>query len=311
MALLKNLLRAIAVLLVVTFAAFALMFGNAQGIARSVLGMNATEDAVQAEVIELGLDQPLLVQYWDWLRHAVTGDLGRSFYTGQTVTDALSTRVPVTLSIAVLTLLFTVVFSVLLGVIAAVRGGATDRTVQVVSVLGAAIPGFVVAIVLVFVFAIALRWLPATGYVPIGKSVTGWLESIALPVVALLVGAVAGAASHFRTAVLDNAGKDYVRTLRAHGISEGKIVWRHVLRNSAGPGMIALSLTMIALLGGTIFIETVFALPGMGQLTVSAGTISDVPMVMGSVLVIVIIVLVVNFLADLATYFLNPKARAR
>jgi peptide/nickel transport system permease protein len=311
MALVKNILRAIAVLLVVTFATFLLMYGNAQGIARSVLGLNATEEGVQAEVVKLGLDQPLLVQYWNWVRHAITGDLGRSLYTGQSVTDALSTRVPVTLSVAVITLLLTVVFSVLLGVIAAVRGGATDRTVQVVSVLGAAIPGFIVAIVLVFVFAIALRWFPATGYIPIGKSVSGWTKSIVLPVIALLVGAVAGAAAQFRTAMLDQAGKDYVRTLRAHGISEGKIVWRHVLRNSAGPGMIALSLTMIALLGGTIFIESIFALPGIGELSISAGSISDVPMVMGVVLFMVVMVLVVNLLADVAIYFLNPKARAR
>jgi peptide/nickel transport system permease protein len=311
MTLLKSVLRSIAVLLVVTFATFCLMYGNSTGIARSTLGLSATDEVVQAQVVKLGLDRSLLVQYWDWLRSAVTGDLGRSFYTSQSVTEALSTRVPVTLSITVLTLLLTVVFSVLLGVVAAVRGGATDRTVQIVSVVGAAVPGFIVAIVLVFVFAIGLRWLPATGYVPFADSPTGWLQSVILPVIALLVGAVAGAAAQFRSAVLDNAGKDYVRTLRAHGIAERHIVWRHILRNSAGPGMIALSLTMIALLGGTIFIEQIFALPGMGQLTVSSAKISDVPMVMGTVLWWVVIVLVVNFLADLATYYLNPKARAR
>jgi peptide/nickel transport system permease protein len=307
--LLSKIARAVAVLLVVTFATFLLMYGNASGIARSTIGLDAKEEAVQAQVVKLGLDRPLLVQYWDWLRHAVTGDLGRSLYTSQSVTDALATRVPVTLTITVFTLILTVVFSVLLGVIAAVRGGATDRTVQVTSVVGAAVPGFIVAIALVFIFAIGLRWLPATGYVPFAESPTRWLESVLLPVIALLVGAVAGAAAQFRAAVLDNAGKDYVRTLRARGISERHIIWRHILRNSAGPGMVALSLTMIALLGGTVFIEQVFALPGMGQLTVSAAYISDVPMVMGAVLWFVILVLVVNFLADLATYFLNPKAR--
>jgi peptide/nickel transport system permease protein len=183
--------------------------------------------------------------------------------------------------------------------------------VQVVSVLGAAIPSFIVAIVLVFTFAINWRVLPATGYVSPDQSVSGWLASVTLPVIALLIGAVAGAAAQFRTAVLDTAGKDYVRTLRARGIPERAVVWRHVLRNSAAPGMIALSLTMIALMGGTVFIEQVFALPGLGQMTVSAATISDVPMVMGTVLVFVLVVLVVNFLADLATYLLNPKARAR
>jgi peptide/nickel transport system permease protein len=308
---LKNVLRAIAVLLLVTFVTFLMMYGNAAGIARSVLGLQAAEADIQQKVVELGLDQPLVVQYWNWLTAAVTGDLGRSFYTGQSVTDALSTRVPVTLSVTVLTLLLTVILSVILGVIAAVRGRGTDRSVQVVSVLGAAVPAFIVAIVLVFTFAIAWQLLPATGYVPAGESVLGWLESVTLPVIALLVGAVAGAAAQFRTAVLDTFGKDFVRTLRARGISERNVVWRHVLRNSAGPGMIALSLTMIALLGGAVFIEQVFALPGMGQLAVTSAKISDVPMVMGTLLVTVIIVLVVNFLADLAIYFLNPKARAR
>ena len=201
--------------------------------------------------------------------------------------------------------------SVLLGVIAAIRGGPTDRAVQVVSVLGAAIPSFIVAVALVFTFAINWRALPATGYVSPDQGVGGWLASVTLPVIALLIGAVAGAAAQFRSAVLDTAGKDYVRTLRARGIPERAVVWRHVLRNSAGPGMIALSLTVIALMGGTVFIEQVFALPGLGQLTVSSALISDVPLVMGTVLVFVLVVLIVNFLADLATYLLNPKARAR
>jgi len=311
MLLLKSVGRSLAVFLVVTFATFSLMFRNGPGIARTTLGFSATPEAVEAQMTKLGLDRPLLVQYWDWLTSAVTGDLGRSFYTSESVSGALSSRVPVTLAIVIITLLLTAVLSVLLGVVAAVRGGPTDRVVQVVSILGAAIPGFIVAIALVFTFAINWRVLPATGYVSPDQSVSGWLASVTLPVIALLIGAVAGAAAQFRTAVLDTAGKDYVRTLRARGIPERAVVWRHVLRNSAGPGMIALSLTVIALMGGTVFIEQVFALPGLGQMTLSSALISDVPLVMGTVLVFVLIVLIVNFLADLATYLLNPKARAR
>jgi peptide/nickel transport system permease protein len=307
----KNVARVAGVFLVVTFATFALMYGNGPGVARATLGMDASEEDVARRVVELGLDRPLIVQYLDWLGGAFTGDLGNSYFTGQSVTSALQTRVPVTLTLVILTLVLTAVFSVLLGVIAAIRGGGTDRVVQLVSVLGAAIPAFIVAIVLVFTFAVGWRVLPATGYVRPGESVLGWLESVILPVIALLVGAVAGAAAQFRTAVLDTASKDFVRTLRSRGISERAVVWRHVLRNSAGPGMIALSLTVIALLGGAIFVEQVFALPGMGQLAVLSSTTGDVPMVMGTVFVTVLAVIVVNFLADLATYFLNPKARAR
>jgi peptide/nickel transport system permease protein len=309
--LLKNLARSLAVLLVVTFATFSLMFGNGPGIARAVLGMNARQEDIQREVVALGLDRPLLAQYWHWLKGVVTGDLGESFYTGQAVTDALSSRVPVTLAIVVITLVLTAVLSVLLGVTAAVKGGWVDRVLQFLSVLGTAVPGFIVAIVLVFGFAVAWRVLPATGYVSPEISVSGWVASVTLPVAALLIGAVAGAAAQFRTAVLDTLSRDYVRTLRARGISERNIVFRHVLRNSAAPGLTVLSLTTFSLLGGAVFIEQVFALPGMGQLANQSALVNDVPLVMGTVLVTIVIVLIVNFLGDLATTLLNPKARTR
>jgi peptide/nickel transport system permease protein len=296
---------------VVTFATFTLMYSNSEGIAQATLGLSATPEDVERQVAELGLDQPLLAQYGDWLAGAVTGDLGTSFYTSEPVVTALSTRVPVTLTLVIITLLLTAVLSVTLGVTAAVRGGWADRTVQFFSVLGTAIPPYVVAIVLVFGFAVAWRLLPATGYVPLGESPTEWARSIALPVAAPLVGAVAGVASQFRTAVLDTLGRDYVRTLRARGVREREVIFRNVLRNAAAPGLTALSLTMIALLGGAVFIEQVLALPGMGELAISAGQISDVPMVMGTVLVTIVIVLVVNFLGDLAVFLLNPKARTR
>jgi peptide/nickel transport system permease protein len=308
---LKKIGRAVTVLLVVTFATFVLMFGNGPGIARAVLGTQATEADVQAKVAELGLDRPLLVQYLDWLRGLVHGDLGHSFFTGQSVTSALSVRVPVTLALVILTLILTVIFSVLLGVAAAVYGGWTDRVVQFLAVLGAAIPGFVVAIVLVFAFAIAVPLFPATGYVSPDQSVTGWLASITLPVLALLIGSVASAASQFRSATLDTLSRDFVRTLRATGISERLIIFRHVLRNAGGPGLTVLSLQTLALIGGAIFIEQVFALPGLGQLGVTSAQQGDVPLVMGSVVVIIVFVLVVNVLGDLANAALNPKARTR
>jgi peptide/nickel transport system permease protein len=219
--------------------------------------------------------------------------------------------VPVTLALIVISLLLTAVLSVILGVTAAVGGGWVDRLLQVVAVLGTAVPAFIIAIGLVYFLAIRWPVLPATGYVSPDMSFPGWVASLVLPVTALLIGAVASAAQQFRTAVLDTLGRDYVRTLRARGISERNVVFRHVLRNSAAPGLTVLSLTMLGLLGGAVFIEQVFALPGMGQLAVSSATISDVPMVMGTVLVTIVIVLVVNFLGDLAITILNPKARTR
>lgn len=307
----KRLVRSLAVFIVVTFATFSLMYSNGPGIAHAVLGLNASPEAIQAEVVKLGLDRPLLVQYWDWLSGLAHGDLGISFYTSESVAAALSNRVPVTLALVFLTLLLTAVLSVILGVTAAVRGGWVDRVLQFISVLGTAVPAFIVAIALVFAFAIHWRLFPATGYVSPNVSPSGWLGSISLPVLALLIGAVAGAAAQFRTAVLDQLGRDYVRTLRARGIPEREIIFRNVLRNAAPPGLTALSLTVFGLLGGAVFIEQVFALPGMGQMAYMAAQISDVPLVMGTVLVVVVIVLVVNFAGDLAITLLNPKARTR
>ncbi|MFV0634112.1 ABC transporter permease [Demequina sp.] len=308
---LKDLIRSIGVILLVTFSTFALMYGNAEGIARSVLGKQATEEAVQQKVIDMGLDRSLVVQYWDWLTSALTGDLGNSFYTSEPVSSALATRVPITLTFVLLTLLLAGLIAVVLGVTAAVRGGVTDKLVQFFSVLGTAIPPYIVAIVLVSLFAVQLRIFPATGYVPPGEDFGLWLQSVTLPVMALLFGAVAGIAAQFRTATLDTLGKDYVRTARARGISEREVLFRNVLRNAAAPGLTALSLTMIGLLGGSVFIEQVFAVPGMGQLANEAAKISDIPMVMGTVLVTILIVLIVNFLGDLAVAMLNPKARKR
>jgi peptide/nickel transport system permease protein len=307
----KRLVRSLAVFIVVTFATFSLMYGNGPGIAHAVLGLNATPQAVQAEVVKLGLDQPLYLQYWDWLTGLAHGDLGNSFYTSESVSSALANRVPVTLALVFLALLLTAVLSVILGVTAAVRGGWVDRVLQFISVLGTAVPAFIIAIALVFAFAIHWRAFPATGYVSPNVSASGWLSSLTLPVLALLIGAVAGAAAQFRTAVLDQLGRDYVRTMRARGIPEREIIFRNVLRNAAPPGLTVLSLTVFGLLGGAVFIEQVFALPGIGQMANMAAKISDVPLVMGTVLVAVVIVLVVNFAGDLAITVLNPKARTR
>jgi len=309
--LLKSLARAVGVMLIVSAATFALMFGNGTGVARSVLGLNASAEQVQAEVVRLGLDRPLVTQFVDWISHAVRGDLGASYLTGQRVSDALSTRVPVTLSLIVITLILTAIISVLLGVIAALHGGWVDRVLQFVSVLGAAVPPFIVAIGLVFAFAIAIPYYPATGYIRLTDDPQGWAWSLVLPVIALLLGTVANAAAQFRGAVADALSQDYVRTLRARGVPEAAVVFRHVLRNASGPGLVSLGLITLGLIGGTLFIEDVFALPGIGQLANLSAQSGDVPMVMGTVIVVALIVLIVNFLTDLAGTILNPKARTR
>lgn len=303
-------LRAAAVFFTVTFVTFAIVYAKPTAIARNVVGITATDEAVHAEVVKLGLDRPLLEQYRHWLAGLFQGDLGQSYFTGQPVVSTLGIRFPVTLALMVLSLVLTVVASILIGVSSAVRGGWPDRLLQVLSVIGGAVPSFIVAIGLVFAFAIAIPAFPATGYVSPSDSLTEWAASVTLPVVAILVGSIASAAAQFRSAVKEVLERDFVRTLRARGMSERAIVYRHVLRNAGGPGLTVLSLLTIGLLGGVVIIEQVFALPGMGALVTGAASQGDVPVVMGCVAVTVLLVSVVNLLTDLLTAALNPKARA-
>jgi peptide/nickel transport system permease protein len=306
-----NLVRAVGVLLIVSFLTFCMMFSDGLGIARAALGLTATDEQVAAYATEQGFDRPLIGQYLDWLAGAVRGDLGASVLTGQPVTEALATRIPVTLSLIILTMILTTIISVVLGVTAALYGGWVDRVLQFIAVLGAAVPGFVVAIGLIFAFAIAIPYFPATGYIKATDSLQGWLWALTLPVTALLVGTIANASAQFRGSVLDALSQDYVRTLRSRGIPESQLLFRHVLRNAAGPGLVVLGLTTLGLIGGVLFIEGIFALPGIGQLTVSAAIAGDVPMVLGTVIFVMIFVLVVNFLADVFGGLLNPKSRIR
>lgn len=306
----RRLLAALVLSVVVTCVTFILIFSNGPAIARAVLGQDATQQQVQAKVAQLGLNQPPLSQYWQWLTTLLSGNgLGRSYYTNESVVSMMSSRIPVTLSIVACAVVLTAVLSVLVGVIAAVRGGWVDRALQFLTVLGVAVPSFVVAIVLVICFAINWRVFPATGYVPPDQSVTKWMASLALPVTAVVVAAVGGTAQQFRGTVSDVLRQDFVRTLRSRGIPGWLVVSRHVLRNAAGPGLISLGLQTIGLFGGVVIIEQVFAIPGMGNLTVSSALAGDVPVVMGCVLFTVLIVVLVNLLTDIANAWLNPKVR--
>lgn len=305
----RRLLSGVVMLVVISIVAFTLLYLGGGDIARRILGQSATAETVAAKAADLGLDRPLVAQFWDWFTHAITGDLGRSWFSSQFVTVSMETRLPVTLSIVIGSTLIAAVLSVVLGVLAARRGGWIDGLVQFLSVIGFAIPGFLIALGLVLVFAINLGWFRATGYTPIAASFGGWLASVTLPVVALAIGAIATVAQQIRGSVLDALSRDYVRTLRSRGLPEGRVVYRHVLRNAAGPALAVLAVQFIGMLGGAVVVEQVFALPGIGQLAVQATTQGDIPVVMGIVVVTAIIVVIVNLAIDLAQAALNPKVR--
>ncbi|GGA54741.1 ABC transporter permease [Pseudoclavibacter endophyticus] len=300
---------AVTLLLAVTFIAFMLLYPAAGNIAANILGENATQEQVALKNEQLGLDRPLLVQYGDWLAHAFTGDLGQSYFTSQPVWTTLAARLPITLSLVALVMILTGVLAFTLGTLAAVRRGWIDRTVQLLSTLGDALPHFIIGLFLVTVFALQLGWFPATGYTPLETSPGLWALGLTLPVVALTVGGVAGVVQQVRSATLGVLQNDYIRTLRSRGLSETRIVLTSVLRNASTNGLTSLAVQVVGILGGAVVIEQVFALPGLGSLAVESTSRTDLPVVIGVVLAAVVIVVTVNLLVDIAVAALNPKVR--
>jgi peptide/nickel transport system permease protein len=305
----RRLASGVVLIAALTFLTFFLLYASGGNIARQILGEQATQEAVAAKAHELGLDRPLFTQFADWVSHALRGDPGRSWFTGQRVADAITSRLAVTLSLVVGATLLSAIIAVILGVLGATRGGWLDRTIQVFGVIGHAIPGFLMALALVTVFALQLRLFKPTGYTQFSTSPSGWLASIALPVVALSIGAIAGIAQQIRGSIIDALSRDYVRTLRARGLSEWKVVYAHVLRNAGGPALSYLGVQFVGLIGGAVLVEQIFAIPGLGQVAIGATSQGDVPLVMGLVVATAIIVVVLNLLVDLAQGWLNPKVR--
>ena len=299
----------IGVLFTVACLTFVLLYSSSGNIARNILGDQATAAAIAAKEAQLGLDQPLLNRLGDWWLHALRGDFGRSWFTNEAVFTAIGNRLPVTLVMVITSIILIALAAVALGMVAAVRRGWLDRLVQVGAVLGSALPGFIIGVFLVWLFAIQLHWLPAISKITPKAGVNAWVVSLTLPVIALVINGVASAAQQIRSAFIKQLELDYVRTLRSRGIPEREILFRHVLRAAAPAGLTVLSLQFIGLLGGVVIIETIFALPGLGSLAVTATTQSDLPLVMGVVMYTVAIVVIVNLLVDIANGWLNPKVR--
>ena len=294
----KRIALALSQLLAISVIAFTLLYLSSEGIARAILGEQATEEQVALKTAELGLDRPLAVRYVEWLGGALTGDLGRSYFTPQEVIDALLARLPVTLSLIITVTIISAIIAFGLGVAAAVYRGWLDRVVQVLSVVGYAVPGFLIALFLVVVFALNLRIVPATGP-----------GSLGLAIAAISVGAIASVAQQVRGAMIDVLRADYVRTLRSRGLSELEIVFKHALRNASGTGITVLGLQFVGLLGAAIVVEQIFALQGLGTVAITYTTRGDIPVVMGLIIVTSLIVATVNLAVDLLVGVLNPKAR--
>lgn len=305
----RRLLAGVVLVAAITTIAYTLLYIGGVDIARNLMGEYATQEQVAQKAAQLGLDQPLSVRYLEWVGSAITGDLGRSWFTSEPVLQSLMTRLPVTLSLVIGTAVVTAIVSAVIGVVAAVKGGWVDRSVQTLALIGHALPSFIIVIILVVIFAVQLRWFPATGYVSFLVSPSEWLRTVTLPIIAISLGGIAAVSTQVRGSMIDILDRDFIRTLRASGIRSRSVIAKHALRNAAGPALTVLSLQFISLLGGAVIVEKVFALPGIGALAVSATTSGDIPVVMGIVLVAVVMVIVVNLLVDLINGWLNPKVR--
>ncbi|MFI0352659.1 ABC transporter permease [Actinomadura sp. 9N407] len=305
----RRIAAGVLLLFVISFLSYLLLSIPDLDVGRELLGSSAAADLVEAKNAELGLDRSVLAQYADWLSHAVRGDFGASWFTGENVLRSIVNRLPVTVSLMVGVTLVTAVLSLLLGVWAAVRRGPVDRLVQVLGVLGYALPGFLVALIIVVVFAVRLGWFPAIGYIGLDRSPSGWLSTITLPIAALSIAAVAGVSQQVRGSVIDVLRQDYVRTLRSRGLPPSRILFRHVIRNAAAPALTVLGMQFVGLLGGAVLVEQIFGLPGIGDMTVTYTTRGDIPVIMALVMVTAVLVIVVNLIVDILIGWLNPKAR--
>jgi peptide/nickel transport system permease protein len=296
---------------VLTFVLSALAPGDAAKAMLSGQTTSYTPEQYQQLRHELGIDQPLAVQYWHWLYRLLHGSLGTDLFSGQPITQALNSRLGASLSIILGTVLISAVAGVGIGVFSAVRGGLAGRLVNGVSLVGLAAPNFWLSLVLVEVFAVQFPAFPPTGYVAFGAGPLDWLRSLVLPVTALSVGGAAFIARQTRDAMADTLSRDFIVALRAHGLSRRSIIFRHALRNAAIPVVTLLGLMFVSLLGGTVLIESVFAIPGLGQQAVTASSTHNLPMIEGVAFYFTVVVIIVNLLVDLSYGWLNPKVRTR
>ena len=303
----RRVLIAVPLLLVISMLSFILVSLIPGDAARAILGTQATEDQYLALRHTLGLDLPLYQQYWQWLTHAVHGDLGSSLFSGQTVTEAISQRLPVTLSLMFGALLVSLIVGVSLGVFSAVRGGVLGRLVDALGLVGFALPAFWVGAMLIVIFAVELRWLPPTGYVNFTDSPSGWVSSLVLPVLALALHGITALAKQTREAMLDVLSSEYIRMARANGVRYRSIVFINALKNASVRVVTILGIEAVGLLGGTVVVENVFALPGLGGLAVSSTAQHDLPIIQGIVVYFTLLVVAINLIVDIAYTSLNPK----
>jgi len=306
----RRLLSTVVVMAVVAFVVFALLYLTPGDPAAIIAGDIATDEDIKRIHAKLGLDEPFSVQFGRWAWALVHGDLGTSIFTNLPVAQLIAQRVEPTLSLTVLTLIVAIAVSVPLGVLAAARAGTwLDRAVMAFSVLGFSVPVFVLAYILILTFSIDLDWLPVQGYRPLADGVWQWLRHLILPSIALGTVYVALITRITRASMLDVLAQDYVRTAQAKGLAPDQVLVGHALKNAAVPIVTIVGIGVALLISGAIVTETVFALPGIGRLTVDAILRRDYPIIQGVTLIFSAVYVLVNLAVDLSYALFDPRIR--
>ena len=298
-------------LLLITIGVYALVLLIPGDPARTLAGGLHAQPAEIARIRhQLHLNQSFLGQYWRWVTHAARGDLGTSLFQHESVASAIGSRFPLTLSLALGGLVVSILIGLPIGIFAGTRPGkVADRSATAVSSAGIAIPDFWLAIILALVFAVKLHVLPDLGYVGLTRSPWGWLQHLLLPWFALGVAGGATLARQVRGEMVDVLDQDYIRTARSLGIPERQVIHRLALKNALTPALTIVGIQFAFLLGGTVIIEQIFSIPGLGSLMLQAIDTKDLPIIQGVVLLTAVIFVVVNLVVDIGYGVINPKVR--
>ncbi|MFJ7647547.1 ABC transporter permease [Lysinibacillus sp. NPDC097279] len=294
---------------IITFGVFQILPGDP---VRTMLGTEADPTQIENLRSELGLDRPLYEQYADWMKGLLTGELGNSIRFSMPVKDLLFDRLPVTMSLALLTLTIVLLVSLPLGMFAARRQNKlSDVSLSTLTQIGMAVPSFWLGMMLILYVGMKFSFFKISGYIPWTQSISGALSTLVLPALTIAIPQIAVNFRYVRTAILEQMQLDYVRTIRSKGMSEQNVMYKHVLKNAMIPILTVFGLIMAEVVAGTIIVEQVFSLPGVGQLLITAISNRDFPLVQGIVMYITVAVVVINFIVDILYSVLDPRIRLR
>ena len=307
---LRRLVMLVPVLIVVGVVVFGLVHLTPGDPAAVILGDRATPEDIARLRTQLGLNDPLPVQFVRWFSNMLRLDFGESIFLGEPVTQALLDRVQPTVLLTLYALSIQILIGIPAGVLAAVRHNSPlDRVFTVLAISGSAIPTFFLGILLILIFAVRLRWLPSGGYVPFGEDPAAHFKGMLLPAFALGFSAAGLLARMVRSSMLDVLREDYVRTAFAKGLPEQLVIVRHALRNALIPALTVLGISVGALLGGAVVTETVFTIPGMGRLVVQSIARRDYPVIQGAIVAIAMTYVLVNLVVDVLYVYIDPRVR--